>query len=360
MTLSEICKLIRHYVVIFSVVVLMGALIGLAFGYVNVLRSGEAFTAKAILTVSEPTGFVSADELMPLTEAVATNALAEDDFADADISLEYDLKERTLVFNAKAATKDESIALANAAAARTAELTDSILQKLAVQSWDEGETSQTQRNANEQSASLSRSDINRALALESVVFTVNDATDSSSQSGIKGMLKYGVVGLFAGLFLAICIVVVIYLVRDPVWDRDEIEEHFDVPVLVDGPSEQLGRQLWANIQFAYEGDTPSSVCLLPVAKTEIAGVEQQLSDAILGWSLDMEEAKEKGYNDSDNVVLSACAPLSEDVNAVYIAHMADVTVVVVKKWQDSMKQLADVLRQLSLAKANIAGIVLLR
>lgn len=75
-------------------------------------------------------------------------------------------------------------------------------------------------------------------------------------------------------------------------------------------------------------------------------MEQQLSQAI----------HESGY---DDVVLSACAPLTGDVQSAYVAHNADVTVVVAKQWKDSMKQLAATLQELSLAQANVAGIALI-
>lgn len=358
MTLLEICKLIRHYIALFIAIVLIFTLIGFAFGYTKIMRSGETYTAKAVLTVVEPTGFVAADELMPLTEAIAANVLAGDDFSGAGISLEYDLKERTLSFTANGSTQDESADLANKAAAMTAELTESALQELAAQSKGEGEEVQIEHKVTDRPSSLTRSDINRALALESVVFTINDAAGSSSQSGMKGVLKYSIVGLVAGLFLAICLIVIVYLVKNPVRDRDEIEETFDIPVLADSSSNQLGLQLWANIQFAYEGKVPTSICLLPVEKAEVSGLDQKLLAAIktLGGVKGMEKEERSQL---DGIAVFACTPLKENIDAVYIAHEADVTVMVVKKWKDSMQQLANVSKQLAFAKANVAGIVLI-
>lgn len=332
LTLLDVCKLIRHYFKSFIIIVIVFTFIGVAFGYMKVHAGNEEYSAEAVVTVSEPTGTVEAAELMPLVQAVATNVLAEDAFEKADLALTYDLNSRTVSFTAVGSTQEESVALANDAAKRTIELTDSMLTTLAAQ-------------YSAPSDGIIVADANRAAALESVAFAMNDASHASSKDGVKEIMKFGIFGFAAGLFLAICMVLIVDLARTPIRGREEVEKTFEVPVLVDDQAGKLGKRLWANIQFICE-DIPASVCLIPVGAIGVADMEQQLSQAI----------HESGY---DDVALSACAPLTGDVQSAYAAHGADVTVVVAKQWKDSMKQLAATLQELSLAQANVAGIALI-
>lgn len=331
MTLLDVCKLIRHYLKSFIIVVIVFTLIGVAFGYMKVHAGSGEYSAEAVITVSEPTGTVEASELMPLVQAIATNVFAEDAFEEADIALAYDLDSRTVSFTAVGSTQEESIALANDAAKRTIELTESTLAALAAQYPASGD-------------GVVAADANRAAALGSVAFAMNDASAATTKDGIKEIMKFGLFGFAAGLFLAICMVIIIDLARTPIRGRDEIEKAFEIPVLVDGSDSAPGKRLWANIQFICE-DAPSSVCLVPVGAVGESGMEQQLSAAI----------QSDGQGD---VKLSPCASLTEDVQAAYVAHDADVTVVVAQMWKDSMKQLAATLQELSLAQANVAGVAL--
>lgn len=347
MTLLDVCKLIKHYIKPFIAIIVICTLVGLFAGYMKVQLNDSEYSSEAVLTISEPTGTVDAEELMPIVQAVAANVLVEDAFMDSDVSFKYDLPSRTISFTAVGPTEEESVFLANAAARRTAELTDSMLTALAAEYMPNGSDARESFLAE---AVDGDSDVSRALALEAVAFTMNDAADASSKDGGKDIFKFGIVGLFGGLFLAICMVLIIDLAKAPIRGREEIEKAFEIPVLVDGSDVDPGKRLWANVQFMCD-DIPSSVCLVPIEESETEGLEEQFAAAIKDDAV-------SGGAGPDTVKLSACKPLSKDVDAAYAAHDADVTVVVAKPWKDSMKQLTATLQELSLAQANVAGIAL--
>lgn len=61
----------------------------------------------------------------------------------------------------------------------------------------------------------------------------------------------------------------------------------------------------------------------------------------------------------DAAIVVSCEPLSVGMGAAYIAHNADATVLCISEWTDTRKQLLSTIRELELAKANIAGIAYL-
>lgn len=348
LTLLDVCKLIRHYIKSFIAIIVICTFVGLSAGYMKVQLSDSECRSEAVLTVSEPTGTVAAADLMPLVQAIATNVLAEDAFADSDVSFKYDLSSRSISFIAVGSTEEESVLLANAAARRTAEIASSTLTALAAQYMPDG--SDMGESALPE-ATNGDSDASRALALEAVTFTTNDAADASSKDSSKDVLKFGIVGFFAGLFLAICVLLILDLSKTPIRGRKEVEEAFEIPVLMNAADVDPSSRLWANIQFACEG-VPSSVCLVPLERVDVKSLEQQLSLAV-------KEAMTLDGDVCGEVRFVACRPLVENIEGAYAAHSADATVVVAMQWKDSMKQLAATLQELSLAQANVVGIALL-
>lgn len=330
LTLLDVLKLIKHYLRLSMFVVLACALIGVAFGCMKAYVGDESYSAEAVVTVSEPTGTIEAAELMPLIQAIATNALAEDAFIGEDIALESDSATHSITFVAEAPTMDESMTLANSAAIRAIELTKSTL---AAQSFAGGDGYEAD------------SDARQVTAFETVVFAMNDASQAVAKDEMKEIVRFGLFGLIGGIFLAVCFVLIIDKMKAPIRDRGLVEKEFGVPVLVEGPNDQMGERLWANVQFACEG-TPSSICLIPLSDGRAQEVERQLLDAMRNSA-------------QDGSALTVCAPLSEDVRTIYVAHDAEATLVLARTWRDSMDRLSDALQELSLAQANVVGVALM-
>lgn len=345
MTLLDVLKLMRHYIKLVVAVVVACTLAGVGLGIAKAGLGNAEYTAEAVLTVSEPTATVSATELMPLAQAIATNVVAENSAGGVSISQAYDLTARTISFTAVAGSEAESIEAANGAAAQTAEETSAVLQGMADQYRAELAAEEvSEADVSGGSATFGLSECNRAAALEMVSFTVNDASQAASNSGKSAAVKYALAGLLGGLFLAVCIVVVIDLMRAPLKGREDIEKNFKVPVLAEGDPSGLADRLWANVRFVVE-EAPHSVCLVPIGQPISQEMKSSLGDAIAA-------------TDASDVLLIACPPLDKSIDAVYEAHDADVSIVCATCWKDSARQLGDTLRELNLACVKVAGVVL--
>lgn len=337
----------RHCIKLVVAVVVACTLAGVGLGIAKAGLGNAEYTAEAVLTVSEPTATVSATELMPLAQAIATNVVAENSVNGVSISQAYDLTARTISFTAVAGSEAESIEAANGAAAQTAEETSAVLQGMADRYRAELAAEEVSgAGTSDGSMTFGLSERNRAAALEMVSFTVNDASQAASNSGKSTAMKYALVGLLGGSFLAICIVVIIDLVKAPLKGREDIEKHFEVPVLAEGDPSGLGDRLWANVQFAV-GEIPRSVCLIPIGQPVAQQVETSLVKGIVASPVGL-----------DDVAIVACAPLNDGVDAAYAAYSADATLVCAVLWKDSIRQIAETLCELNLAQAKVFGIVL--
>lgn len=346
LTLLDVLKLMRHYTKLVVAVVVACTLAGVGLDAAKADLGNAEYTAEAVLTVSEPTATVSAVELMPLTQAIATNVVAENSTDGVNISQEYDLAARTISFTAVAGSEAESVEAANGAAAQTAEETSAVLQGMADQYRAELAAEEAGGvGTSDGSMTFGLSERNRAAALEMVSFTVNDASQAASNSGKSAALKYALVGFLGGLFLAVCIVMVVDLTKAPLKGREDVEKHFDVPVLAEGDPSSLGDRLWANVQFAV-GEIPYSVCLVPIGQSVPQGLESSLGNAVMATG-------------AGDVSIIDCAPLDKGVATAYAARDAGVTLICATPWVDSLRQVADTLRELHLAQAKVVGIVLM-
>ena len=346
LTLLDILKLTRHYIKIVVIVVVISTMVGMGLGIAKGGFNNTEYTAESVLTVSDPTATVAAGELMPLTRAVADNVVAERSAEDVVISQKYDLASRTISFTAVSGDEAESIAAANSVAVQTAEQTATLLREMADRYRSEITAEESVESGEfDGTVTFGLSERNRAAALEMVSFTVNDALQAASSSDNSTAVKYGLVGFLGGLFLAICIMVIIDLAKAPLKGHEDVERCFDVPVLAEGNARSLGDRLWANTQFAI-GEIPHSVCLVPAAETVPQGIEESLSSAIAA-------------NGARDVLVVACLPLGKSMDAAYVARDTDATVVCAVPWRDSLRQVADTLRELELAQAKVAGIVLI-
>lgn len=346
MTLLEILKLARHYIKIVVIVVVIGTMVGIGLGIAKDGFNGTEYAAESVLTVSDPTATVAAGELMPLARSVANNVVAERSAEDIVISQKYDLASRTISFTAVSGDETESIAAANSAAVQTAEQTAALLQEMADRYRSEITAEESvESDEFDGTVTFGLSERNRAAALEMVSFTVNDALQAASNSSNNTAVKYGLAGFLGGLFLAICIMLIINYAKAPLKGREDVEKCFDIPVLAEGNARSLGDRLWANVQFVI-GGIPHSVCLVPVAEAVPQEIEESLSSAIAA-------------NGGRDVSAVACLPLGKSMDAAYVARDADATVVCAVLWRDSLRQVAYTLRELELAQAKVTGMVLI-
>ena len=151
------------------------------------------------------------------------------------------------------------------------------------------------------------------------------------------------------MFLGICIVVIIDMVRRPVKSIEGMQDLTELPVLEKLPAKD-GNRLLANIRFAAKKDDLQTVCVVPLGE----GTLVQDVCAMLKAAMDAE----KGAGDSgDTFEAVACEPLSANMDAAYRSRKADAVIVAGRQWSDSLTALESTVAELKLADVNLVGIV---
>ncbi|WP_172136147.1 YveK family protein [Adlercreutzia sp. ZJ473] len=173
---------------------------------------------------------------------------------------------------------------------------------------------------------------------------------ASSASDISPSLpKYVAVAILAGLFIAICLIVVIDMFRAPVHSAEEAEEVSGAPALGYAGSPDGGRRLLANVSFA-AGTDARVVCIVPVGSAvDAERVCEEL--AMAAATAPQQSAVRPRFRPTN--------PLSAGVDAAYAARNSDATIVVVREWLDSAPDLASTVRELKLAGVEPAGLALI-
>lgn len=197
-------------------------------------------------------------------------------------------------------------------------------------------------------------------ASSSIIAAVSEAGFATSNN--PSLIKMAFVALLGGLLLAICFVLLVDWFKAPVKSREDIESSFTLPILGSAPSAEGGEEILANLQFSH-GGKPSTVAVIPVGTPSAAPVVARE----LGGAFERSDIRVKLVKGSpaakkfkvavpeDAAVIVSCEPLKEGMGAAYIAHNADATILCVSEWTDSKKQIAAVIKEMKLAKVNIAG-----
>lgn len=190
----------------------------------------------------------------------------------------------------------------------------------------------------------------RAAALRSCFFSVSSATKAEADGVALRVIKYLLVGILGGLFLAICALALIDSVKRPIKNSEDIETVTDLPVWMVSDSRQTGERLWTNIQFAAKGPI-ESICLLPVSGARKTGIKEVISKAMDG--------EPSGDMSNSSIRIEACDSIEESIVGARIAKEASITIVTATCWSDTKPMLYDALEELQLAAANVAGVVLM-
>lgn len=168
------------------------------------------------------------------------------------------------------------------------------------------------------------------------------ATEAVSTS--EGDLKYMAIAIFGGLFVAICIIIIVDIRRRFVKTPEGAQEAVELPVLEILPAKN-GERLLANVRFASKKDNLESVLIVPVGDPEAA----EASCILLNSSLASEEACA--------TEVSTSAPISKSMDGAYAARQAGAVVVAVRQWTDTTPELESTIAELRLAGADVAGLV---
>ena len=198
----------------------------------------------------------------------------------------------------------------------------------------------------------------------SAIATVTEAT--SAVRNTPSPLRVAATAFALGLFVAICIVVLIDIAKAPIKSREDAENACELPVLGTGTSVEDGDRILANLQFAC-GKRPSTIAVVPIGQADSAVViSNELVNALERSSVRTRIVKGSPHArkfkvsvPEDAAVVVCCPPLAAGAGASYIANSSDATVLCVTEWTDSKRQLLAAMRELELAKANIAGLAYL-
>lgn len=201
-------------------------------------------------------------------------------------------------------------------------------------------------------------------SISSVIATVTEAT--SAVRNTPSPLRVAATAFALGLFVAICIVVLIDIAKAPIKSREDAENACELPVFGTGTSVEDGDRILANLQFAC-GKRPSTIAVVPIGQADSAVViSNELVNALERSSVRTRIVKGSPHArkfkvsvPEDAAVVVCCPPLAAGAGASYIANSSDVTVLCVTEWTDSKRQLLATMRELELAKANIAGLAYL-
>ena len=198
----------------------------------------------------------------------------------------------------------------------------------------------------------------------SVIAIVTEAT--SAVRNTSSPFRVAATAFALGLFVAICIVVLIDIAKAPIKSREDAENACELPVLGTGTSVEDGDRILANLQFAC-GKRPSTIAVVPIGQADSAIViSNELVNALERSSVRTRIVKGSPHArkfkvsvPEDAAVVVCCPPLAAGAGASYIANGSDATVLCVTEWTDSKRQLLATMRELELAKANIAGLAYL-
>lgn len=181
--------------------------------------------------------------------------------------------------------------------------------------------------------------------------TVNVSPAKEAKASRRNPLVYAILGCAGGMLVAFCVVVFVASRKAPVCDETELEELTHLPVLGTMPSNEATSLLGANVVFVAE-TFPESICVVPagsVSTDEIARLLERLLKKV---------AAERGERSEVRIV--AGDSLSDSAETAFAAHDADVTLLAVAEWDDSLRDVENALHELMIAKANTLGLVFVR
>ena len=187
---------------------------------------------------------------------------------------------------------------------------------------------------------------------------VEKATMANVEEASPPSKKYIIAALLAGLFLGICIVVIIDLIRRPIKSIEGMQDAVELPVLEKFPAAN-GERLLANVRFASQVDDLKRVCIVPLGE---GGLAERVAD-LMRTAIEAEIRTGMGASqEADDAVrdafyLQACKPLSVDMSAAYEARGADAVIIAGRQWEDNLSALKTTAAELKLAEANLIVLV---
>ena len=340
----------RYWLILVCAPILCAVLAGLA--YVGGIVP-KTYTATATLSAIDPSSAVSQSNMSAILNSFARLAPGEADGSLGQLSISYGsgLNSQALLFEAESGNPDSCVTLANEAALATCDNLREYFANLTEQT-DAYDPNEGLADSGVDSDILSyRALLNRKPTFEFCQIDVIPA-DSAQPSG-WGMGRIVLVAFVGGLVGAAGALCLIDMVKRPIKSRRDLFD-LEVPVLAAGGNEAVVERTWANVIARY-GEAPASMCLVPVKGQEpcvlaedLAGIASKTAGHVFGVIASVPTAVE----------ILACEPFQDSADTVLASHSADVTVLVVRQWENTRADVDTALREAATANANVVGAVL--
>lgn len=363
MTLRDLWIIVHRNwkVVVFAPILCALLLAGVVYA-IDAVR-GSSYTASSKLMVTDPTGLVGSSSLANLIDTFAQEEVESAKAGGIDAKAESDSTSQSIEFTVTSSTVQQAVELANGLAEKTKDATQTALSEQGdafLKAVNEIETSSVAEGVTYVTSEVTASD--RAAALRSCSYAISDAT-ISAESVSSDIVKYLIAGYLAGLFLTICALALIDSLRQPIKNKGDIQRITDIPVLSEGHTAKSVERLWANLCFVTNEEHLRTVCVLPASGDERKDIDSML-EGIVGENSKQSDLKicpgENPVNGEPafSVKILGCDSIQDSVTGAQVARSADATVLVVRPWVDRADNVIDVLDELKLAQARIAGILL--
>lgn len=370
LTLQELAKLIRHYWLVVCLIPI-GCVLAVILAPASLFTT--QYEATATLSVNDPSGSLTLDQLMSTAAPIAVQEANEATNEGVSVEVSYPKSNATaaethiLTFVATGKNAEQCMSAANEAAF----VSENRAKETFLHLQDEYNTKQEEKigqilEALDESGPNLDTIMNAIFPRRDYTFctlTVKEATSAISSGKSKNEVVP--IALFAGLIISICVVVVIDSVKSPLKSGDQLEKIFDAPLLTLRSGEKGSERLWSNLGFVL-GAEPSSLALIPLKETStatnlansvVAAIRAEGGKALV--ELPQEFLGEDVDDAQADVSIVPCAPVEESVKSLHCARKACAVVVCATQWSDSKLEAQRVAREFALAKISVSGVVLL-
>lgn len=303
MTLSELWILVKHHCIFVGAVIIAGALIACGVYFTSGIPN--SYQARALITVNSKIESVDGLVSSYISESHPTSGIT--------FSSKSTPSTMTITLTATGMDANACVDAVNEAA-----------------------------HAIKKSAETFISDFQDPFKCE-----IREATNAVSQGSFSHMMKYCCMGALAGLFISICLLLLLDFKRQRIKTAKTAQEVCELPVLAAFPVDQ-GEKLLANVRFAAEregiqGDA-FTVLVVPALHEDVAQIVTNRLVSVI-------------KNESSDIVVSCTKSLEESMKTAYEARKAHLVIVAVAQWQDSIPQLVSTVDELRFAEASLGGLV---
>lgn len=360
MTLRDVLKVLRHYLIAAIVAACACVLIAVGY-YLTTDDFRNPYVARASIVVSEPTGVLSSSGVTSLFESIAQDTVANAGYEPDLISLTNEANSQEIAFSVQGPSAAETLEIANSLVDATVKSARAALQGIA-DSYQAGvaeSESLIGGDPTEFAPGVSTAD--RIAALDSVYVSVTNAS-TAEDIRIKSLFKFCLVGVLGGVISAICVVVLLDSLKRPVRGAQEACEIAKVPILSTSNYADFAERMLMNVQFLMPGSF-ENVCVLSLGSRQDAldALRRSLSADVSCLVGDSDEGVRRGIQELlwGDVTVKVCSSISCCAESAKIANSCDATVLAVRLWVDSVDNLKKELQELEVARANLVGLIIL-